>query len=192
MLVICTDITRIKELEKEGHKMRSRFFSSAAHELRTPLNSMHPILQLALKMLESAESIDRARLTHYLNIVRSSSIHLENVVNDALDITRIENHKFEIQKDYFAIKDMVQEVCDLMRFQFDSKNLTLKVNVESSVPLKIYSDAKRLKQVLYNLIGNALKFTFKGSVSLRVSFESLSDRLSCSVLDTGVGIKKAD
>ena len=122
LLAVFTDITRLMELEKQGRVLRAQFFSSIAHELRTPLNSIIPVLTLVLSMLAQPQ-VDINKITTLLRIVRNSSIHLENVVNDALDITRIENHKFEIFKSTFKIRETVQEVCEIMRFQFDEKRL---------------------------------------------------------------------
>jgi len=94
---VCTDITRIIELEKQGQVLRAQFFSSIAHELRTPLNSVIPILKLILALLSSGQvPVDMVRVTKLLNVVHNGTIHLQNVINDALDITRLENNKFDI------------------------------------------------------------------------------------------------
>lgn len=161
MLVFCTDITRIKEIElqNKGQKMRDTFFSSVAHELRTPLNSIIPIVRLILLVLTtgviSAEMIERN-----LKVVLNSALHLESLVEDALDLSRIENNKFTLNKEYFDLRLAINSVCDIMKFQTDSKKLSLELNILNNVPASVFSDAKRLKQVLFNLIGNAIKFTF--------------------------------
>ena len=91
--------------------MRAQFFSSIAHELRTPLNSIIPILKLVLGMLINlngdVRSLDLPKIMKFVQIVHNSSIHLENVINDALDISRLENNKFEIHKTPFAIREIV-------------------------------------------------------------------------------------
>ena len=122
-MVVCTDISRIKEMEKEGSKLRSQFFSSVAHELRTPLNSMIPILKLVLEMLASNRKLSNERLEEYLQIVYNSSIHLESVIDDALDITRLENNNFKIYKELFNIKKVLKEIEDIMKFQVKQKGL---------------------------------------------------------------------
>jgi signal transduction histidine kinase len=93
IIAICSDITRIKELEEISQKMRGMFFSSIAHELRTPLNSIIPMIQMILNNFLS--SIDE-RVKKYLNTILNSSLHLQNVIEDALDMSRIENNKFII------------------------------------------------------------------------------------------------
>lgn len=164
---MCTDITRIIELEKLNKAMRAQFFASIAHELRTPLNSMIPILQIVLKMLLKGDlNLDVAKLLRLVKIVHNSSQHLEHVIDDALDMSRLENNKFEIMKANFDLREALGEVYDLMKFQVDEKKLEFKLEVHTKVPKMIYSDKKRIKQVLFNIVGNALKFTFKGGILL--------------------------
>ena len=122
-MVVCTDISRIKEMEKEGSKLRSQFFSSVAHELRTPLKSMIPILKLVLDMIASNRKLSNERLEEYLQIVYNSSIHLESVIDDALDITRLENNNFKIYKELFNIRKVLKEIEDIMKFQVKQKGL---------------------------------------------------------------------
>ena len=116
--------------------MRAHFFSSIAHELRTPLNSVIPILKLVIDIINKSESrsLDIPKILKLLQIVHNSSIHLENVINDALDISRLENNKFEINKSEFDIRDTINIVYDIMKFQIDAKKLQFKLNVKDSVP----------------------------------------------------------
>jgi signal transduction histidine kinase len=95
-----------------------------------------------------------------LRIVYNSAIHLSNVIEDMLDVTRIENKQFEIFKSLFNFRQAVTDVCDIMCFQLQQKGLGFAVSVKDSVPAEVFSDMKRVKQVLFNLIGNAVKFTF--------------------------------
>jgi signal transduction histidine kinase len=107
IIAICSDITRIKELEETSQKMRAMFFSSIAHELRTPLNSIIPMIKMILSNFLS--SIDD-RVSNFLKIILNSSLHLQNVIEDALDMSRIENNKFTIFKEIFDIEEAVKEV----------------------------------------------------------------------------------
>ena len=106
VILFCTDVTRIKELELEGQKMRGTFFSSVAHELRTPLNSVIPILRMILASL-TPDMPNYEKHKKYLVIVLNSSIHLQSVIEDALDITRIENNKFTLFKELFNIREAI-------------------------------------------------------------------------------------
>lgn len=119
----------------------------------------------------------------------NSSIHLQNVIEDALDISRLENSNFHIFKEMFDIRLAVKEVCDIMRFQVEEKGLTLKMEISDSVPIKINSDLKRIKQVLFNLFGNAVKFTFVGEIKIKLFFDNTTNILTGIVSDTGLGIQ---
>lgn len=96
--------------------MRATFFSSVAHELRTPLNSIIPILRIVLGMMPR-ESSDK--ISNFLKVVLNSSIHLQNVIEDALDISRLENNKFTLYKEQFDVRAAATEVCEIMQFQLD-------------------------------------------------------------------------
>ena len=148
--------------------MRGLFLSSVAHELRTPLNSIIPILRM---MLETMKGEISERAYNYLKVILNSALHLESVIEDALDVSRLENNKFSIFKQMFNLKSAIEEVCDIMRFELQQKGLGLKIKISDNVPSKILSDLKRFKQVLFNLLGNASKFTFEGYLAVKVSFE---------------------
>ena len=101
-----------------------------------------------------------------IKIITNSAYHLQSVIEDALDMSRIENNKFEINYDKFNIRQVIKEVEDIMEFQIEQKKLKLIIEVDFLVPEIIKSDMKRYKQILFNLIGNAIKFTYKGTISL--------------------------
>jgi signal transduction histidine kinase len=122
LLTICSDITKVKQFESMQKRIRSNFFSSVAHELRTPLNTVLPMLLVVLNQLPR-DHPSYERLYKYLKIIYSSSIHLQNVIEDALDVSRIENGKFQVNKDNFELPKALQEVADIMQFQIEQKNL---------------------------------------------------------------------
>ncbi|TNV85182.1 hypothetical protein FGO68_gene14033 [Halteria grandinella] len=195
LLVICSDITRIKEVESQGRKLRASFFSSVAHELRTPLNSIIPIIKMVLDSIgvnAQRNPINFERLNKLQSIVRNSSFHLQSVIEDALDISRLENNKFQIFTEMMDVRVVVEQVCDIMRFQVEEKGLELVAKIEETVPPRFLSDMKRIKQVLFNLLGNAIKFTFSGRISVSVDFDEGNRLLTGKVSDTGLGIKEAD
>ncbi len=137
MIAICSDITRIKELEHLSKKMRAMFFSSIAHELRTPLNSIIPMIKM---ILDNFGDDLNPRVKNYLEIILNSSLHLQNVIEDALDMSRIENNKFQIFKELFKIREAVQDVCKIMEFQVNQKHLELKLDIAKDIPERILSD----------------------------------------------------
>ena len=100
------------------------FFSSVAHELRTPLNSIIPIIRMMLITMKGELSAKSIKL---LNIILCAMLHLETIIDDALDMSRIENNKFSIFQEIFNLKNVITEVCDIMRFQLQQKGLDLKI-----------------------------------------------------------------
>lgn len=114
------------------------------------------------------------------------------MIEDALDISRLENNKFEINKDLFDLRGTCNELANIMKFQIEQKGIEMKLKISRSVPSVIFSDQKRLKQILFNLIGNALKFTYKGGITLNLKYDSRTTQLTVSVRDTGIGIKPED
>ncbi|TNV84857.1 hypothetical protein FGO68_gene13357 [Halteria grandinella] len=192
IMAICTDITRLKDVEAQARQMRSSFFSSIAHELRTPLNSVIPILKLVQQFLSAKGPINVEKIARFINIALNSSMHLENVIEDALDISRLENNKFQIFKETIEVRDCVRQVLDIMKFQVEQKGLALHHEIGREVPLKIVTDQKRFKQVLFNLLGNAIKFTFEGSIQLAINFDDQKQILKVKIKDTGVGIQPDD
>lgn len=115
LLAICTDISQVKRIEKQQQLMRTNFFSTVAHELRTPLNTVLPILKLVLEQLPR-DTPGLLKMHKYLKIVYNSSIHLQNVIEDALDVARIENGKFQLFKEWFDLRKAITEVADIMEF----------------------------------------------------------------------------
>ena len=103
-------------------------------------------------------------------------------------MSRIENKKFFIQLEFMDIRDAVKEVTDIMRFQLQQKKLKLDVKIDDNVPQQILSDLKRYKQILFNLVGNASKFTFIGGLKIKLNFDSGNKVLLTSIEDSGIGI----
>ncbi len=103
-------------------------------------------------------------------------------------MSRLENNKLEINLEYFNVRDVVQEVSSIMEFQIQQKKLKFEVHISDEVPQRMKSDQKRFKQVLFNLIGNAIKFTFKGFIKVSLEFEN--QNLITTVEDSGIGIEK--
>lgn len=114
------------------------------------------------------------------------------MIEDALDLSRLENNKFQLIKDFFDIRATLKEVIEIMIFQFQQKSIELKMIITNNVPMKIYCDLKRFKQVLFNLLGNAVKFTFKGFVKVNIDFNYETEILTGTVEDSGIGIKEED
>ncbi|TNV85002.1 hypothetical protein FGO68_gene2455 [Halteria grandinella] len=192
IFAICTDITRIMQMENQEQQMRATFFSSVAHELRTPLNSIIPILRLILESIQATNQGEFAKVAKYVKIILNSSLHLESIIEDALDISRIENKNFTLNMEMVDLREAIQEIREIMSFQIEQKRLSLTINISQSVPSRVWLDKKRFKQILFNLIGNAIKFTFEGGVKLQVNFDLENNILQTSVKDSGIGIQDDD
>ena len=128
-IIIISNITKIKELERTSKKIRAIFFSSVAHELRTPLNSILPITK---QLLDRHQDDPKSSL--YLQIVLNSAHHLSNLIEDALDMSRIENNKFEVFRTPFKVRDTLKEVQQIMEFQCNQKGVELHLSIDQQVP----------------------------------------------------------
>ncbi len=187
------ELVKAKELAESASEAKSTFLATMSHELRTPLNAI----------LGYAQIIKGAPLSEFvkekLNIIERSGTHLLTIINDILDIAKIEAGKIDIAKDHFFLPEMIKGVCDMMRIRAESKKLNF--NYQSfdfyqkkailQLPQLAYGDVKRLRQVLTNLLGNAVKFTDTGSVTFKVGPLN-GELIRFQVEDTGVGINEED
>lgn len=166
--------------------IKSRFLANMSHEIRTPLNGLLGMLELL--QMQSTLSADQIKL---LNMGTTSGQHLLSLVNDILDISKLEEGQVELVIEDFFVSDMLDEILVMLAPTAEQKSLGLVVNCDASVPSEIKTDKVRLKQVLVNVINNGIKFTSQGSVQVQISAsqEATQWRLQFSVIDTGIGIK---
>jgi len=181
--------TRLGELAErnvalfEANKIKSQFLANVSHELRTPLTSIIGFAEL----LREAASTEGGRMLRYAENIMSSGRMLLGLINDLLDLAKIEAGKLELHIGTVDLSDMAGNLIDFMRPLADKKSLQLVAVVADDVPT-IQSDAGRMQQVLYNLLSNAIKFTPDGGlVEMKIDRES-DDRIRIAVRDTGVGI----
>jgi signal transduction histidine kinase/CheY-like chemotaxis protein len=189
------DITDIKKVQAElviakdkaesAVKAKSKFLSNMSHELRTPLNGIIGTTNLLLDEASMPEQKEHFSLLKY------SSEHMLNLVNDVLDFSKIEADKMVLEKNAFNLKEFLDKIKNLFASQFTTKGVTLELNADEKLNRYFLGDETRLSQVLSNLIANALKFTDKGKVVVAVNMDkadSKSAAISFSVKDTGIGI----
>ena len=191
------DITERKRVERElqhakaaaesASRTKSDFLASMSHEIRTPMNAIMGIADLLAKTSLTPEQ------DKYVQIFRRSGENLLNLINDILDLSKVEASQLDLEKTGFSLSDHLEKVIEMVAPRAQEKNLSLDCEIEPSVSNDLVGDPTRLRQVLLNLLGNAIKFTETGNVSLKVEPDgdiSAPTALRFTVSDTGMGIAK--
>ncbi len=173
-----------KERAETANRAKSVFLANMSHELRTPLNAI-----LGFSSLMKTDSDLSERQKHNLDIINQSGEHLLHLLNDILDMAKIEAGRIQLDRQTFDLGLLIRDVTDMMRLRAKDKNLPLRIDQTSRFPRYFVGDEARLRQILINLLGNAIKYTQQGEVVLRLSTtENISNHLVIEVADTGVGI----
>ena len=198
VVVVINDMTKLNELRdaqvalevaEHANEAKSRFLSNMSHEIRTPINAVLGMNEMILR-----ESEDQQILTYASNI-QSSGKTLLFLINDILDMSKIESGKMEIIPVTYELSAVIMDLWNVIYFRAQEKELKLSVELDETIPGVLYGDDVRIKQIVTNLLTNAVKYTPKGSVELIVACE-YQDKdnilLKISVKDTGMGIRKED
>ena len=171
-----------KEMAEEANKTKSMFLASVSHEIRNPLNSILGFTELLLKEEKDPKKRE------YLSTIYKSGEHLLNVINDILDLSKIEAGKMELVYEVYDPKKLVEEVVQMYQPQAMKKGIKIFSEIDKDIPDKAVADPFRVKQILINLVSNAVKFTDEGYVKIRLYREG--ENLVYVVEDTGIGIPK--
>lgn len=179
-VIVLTDITELRKLET----VRNDFVANVSHELRTPLTSMVGYLDTLLESdIEDRETRDR-----FLKIIKEETNRLSVLIKDLLNLSKIESQSFDLEAENF--NEIANKAVNLLRQNAENKNIELKLEIADNLPL-VYMVSEQIKQVLINLIDNAIKYTPAGG-KVEVKVESEGDKVYFSVKDTGIGIPKND
>ena len=172
---------------ESANKLKSEFLANMSHEIRTPMNAILGFSELLTKEVEGSKAMN------YVNSINSSGRTLLSLINDILDLSKVEAGKIELEMSAVNIKTLFNEFHQVFNQKTKQKGITLDFEFSSEVPECLLMEETRIRQILFNLIGNAVKFTEKGSIKIKVAAQNITDGicdLSFSISDTGIGIAK--
>ena len=179
-----------KEEAEAANRAKSEFLANMSHEIRTPMNAILGFTEVLMRGYDR----DTETWQNHLKTISSSGHHLLNLINDLLDLSKVEAGKLEIEKEQLQPFDIMNDVVNTLQVRASEKNIELKAEVNGSVPALVWSDTARLRQILTNLAGNAIKFTEQGSVKLILEMLDPSEGsadgplIAIDVRDTGIGM----
>ncbi len=200
--IVSRDISESKETERmlklakekaeEASQAKSRFLANISHEIRTPLNAIMGFTEILKEF-----RVDNGRFKDHLSGIEKSSKALMSLINDILDLSRVEAGKMDITPVALNIRNLIEDVRQIFSLKAENKGIELNATVDACMPMIVSMDDVRLRQVLFNLVGNAVKFTEEGSISIEVKAEKYDTKKQItdfiiSVSDTGIGIEEDD
>jgi PAS domain S-box-containing protein len=199
VMVVVEDITELEENKlalaqardaaEQANQSKSAFLANMSHEIRTPMNAILGFTEVLRRNIER----DEMKRQKHLNTIHSSGTHLLNLINDILDLSKIEANRLEVEQIPCAVHRVIADVVTVMRVRAEEKGISLDYQFDSAIPESINSDPARIRQILTNLIGNAVKFTERGGVRVITGTKEFEGRsqLVMQVVDTGIGMSQS-
>ncbi len=196
VLISMDDITLLEEKERllrqsmeeaeEANVAKSAFLSNMSHEIRTPMTAILGFTEVLKRGMHLSVE-DRQR---HLSTISRSGQHLLELINDVLDLSKVESGAMDVESIPTTIGPLANEVVKVLRVKADEKDIALELNINTDMPEHVLSDPSRLRQIMTNLVGNAIKFTEKGGVKLDISHDSNQQSVLIAVKDTGIGMNE--
>ena len=183
------ELDEMREQAEAANRAKTNFLANMSHEIRTPMNAVVGMSELII-----AEDCGE-KVRDYANDIKSAGLNLLSIINDILDLSKVESGKMELVEEEYAVSELMQDSVNLVQMIAEQKGLQVKLHMAQDIPHSLYGDVGKIRQILINIINNSIKFTAKGWVGLGVSGKYTDDEhyeLKFDIRDTGIGIKEEE